>query len=217
MLANDALSLSTRHRLYRLRTRAVSIGLRFAWRVIVVAAAVAAGWISAWYMVEAGTGLTTHRSGPWTSWAVAARPGGDPYTRAHFARRGSLPLNADIARTWTARNDDVGERLHSACDYAIAGTLPTAWWSISVFDDVGRLIGNSADRYSYSSGTAALQPNGSFVITLGRDARPGNWLPTGGAGRLTLQLTMVDQRAVLAELDAAGTLKLPAIRKVACR
>jgi hypothetical protein len=216
-IVTDSLSLSARHRLYRVRTRVISAGLVLVRRVLLVGGAIAVGWISAWYMVEAGSRLTTQRVGPWVSWTAAGRPGADPYTRAHFARLGGLQINGDIARNWMARTDQTGERLHSACDYALSGRLPTTWWSLSVFDEKGRLIRNAADRYSYSSQTIALQPNGSFIVALGRDARPGNWLPTGGAGRLTLQLTMLDQRGALIDLDANGGFVLPAIRKVSCR
>jgi hypothetical protein len=54
------------------------------------------------------------------------------------------------------------------------------------------------------------RPDGSFLVTLARDARPGNWLPTGGAGRLTLVLTIIEGG------DVTGT-GLPEIRRVACR
>lgn len=174
---------------------------------------------TSWYMVEAGSPLTTQSVGPWRSWTSAARADADPYTRAHFARNGALPLSGEVSRTYLARTDSDGQRLHSSCEYAIEGhDLPAAWWSISAFDDRGRLISNPAQRYAFTSETIALGSDGAFLVALARDARPGNWLPTGGAGRLAIMLTLVDSRPVLlSALQKGDPQALPAIRKVQCR
>ena len=67
------------------------------------------------------------------------------------------------------------------------------------------LIPNSAERHSFTSQTIAANPDGSFFIVLAREARPGNWLPVGGAGRLTLMLTMIEPKPSVAE----SALQLP--------
>ena len=36
------------------------------------------------------------------------------------------------------------------------------------------------------------EPDGRAIITLARDARPGNWLPIGGGSRINLVLTVQD-------------------------
>ncbi len=206
------------HPLARLKTRIIGTTLALAGTSLLLAVSVAAGWASAWYMVEAGTALTRRTVGPWTSWVSAGRADADPYTRAHFARAGSLPLSAGVGATWQTRNDGGKQRLHSSCDYVVEGALDAPWWSIAVFDDRGRLISNAAERYAYSSETIALGADGRFSITLGRDARPGNWLPTGGAGRLNLLLTILDQRSALAEDgQTSNAPSLPEIRRLACR
>ena len=84
-LVNDALSLSTRHRLYRLRTRTVSAGLSLARKLAIVAIGGAVGWVSACYMVETGTRLPTLL--PWR--ATASRSSGWPTT----AWRASAPVS----------------------------------------------------------------------------------------------------------------------------
>lgn len=202
----------------RLKTRAIGAVLALTGTALLLAASVAAGWASSWYMVEAGTRLTTRNIGPWVSWVSAARPDADPYTRAHFARSGSLPLSAGVAATWEARTDTGKQRLHSSCDYLVEGALDAPWWGLAVFDDRGRLISNAAERHAYTSETVALGADGRFSVTLGRDARPGNWLPTGGAGRLVLQLTVLDQRSALAEDgQTPNAPQLPQIRRLACR
>lgn len=207
----------TRQTLYRLRLRTNAAVLAMTGTLVLLASSLVTGWASAWYLVETGSRLTTASVGPWASWLAAARPDADPYTRAHFARTGSLQLSADVARSWQARADGTGQRLHSACDYLIEGALDAQWWSFTVFDDRGRLIANSAERHGYSSDTIALGADGRFSITLGRDARPGNWVPTGGAGRLLLHLTLIDPRRALADEAASVAPTLPEIRRLGCR
>jgi len=93
----------------------------------------------------------------------------------------------------------------------------TSWWSLSVFDDRGELISNAAQRYAFTSQSIALRPDGSFAVALARDARPGNWLPTGGAGRLALVFTTLDPSAPLLAKPAEDQRPLPEIRRVQCR
>ena len=187
--------------------------------VVFVAIALGFGIWSSWVLVERGAGLTTKTNGAWVMWTVAGRPDADPYTRAHFARTGSLPLSSTAVHAWEARVDDEGQRLHSSCEYALQGDgLEGDWWSLTVFDEKGKLIANAAERYSYTARTIALGADGSYIVTLARDARPGNWLPTGGAGRPVLVLTRAAPRpnSTTAELEAAMR-GLPAIRRIACR
>ena len=178
-----------------------------------------AGIGSSWYMVDTGSALTTERVGSWVTWLSAARPDADPYTRAHFARMGTLPMSTEVAQTLVSRYDDSGSRLHSSCEYVVKGhDIAGSWWSLSVFDDDGRVISNPAERYTFTSDTIALKPGGDYAVTLARDARPGNWLPTGGAGRLALVLTIVDLGLGSSERDREEEKNpIPTIDQVACR
>ena len=76
---------------------------------------------SAWYMIERGSMLTTTRIGPWTSWVSEGNPKADPYTRAHLARSGRLPLTSTAARYFMADTDSRGSGLTAGCEYAIFG------------------------------------------------------------------------------------------------
>ena len=202
---------------HRLKKRAAAaMGLAADWSLF-IGIVLIGGLGSSWYMVEAGSRLTTETVGPWTTWTSAARPDADPYTRAHYARIGVLPLSSEFAQTYVARTDSEGRALHSSCDYAIEGRdIPTHWWSLSVFNSKGRLIPNAAQRYTYTSDTIALNPDGTFTASLARDARAGNWLPTGGAGRLALSFSVVDLgvRAVAKEGEIEE--RLPVIRRRSC-
>jgi hypothetical protein len=173
---------------------------------------------TSWYMIDIGTPLTTHSEGPWVSWTSAGRADTDPYTRAHFARFGTLPLTTELSLTYVANSDSDGRRLHSSCDYVVEGREPgTTWWSLTVFDDHGELIANPAQRYAFTSQTIALRPDGTFAVALARDARPGNWLPTGGAGRLVLAFTTLDAGTPLLATPAEQRRPLPDIRRIQCR
>jgi len=203
--------------LHRLKKRlAVLVAITTDWALF-IGIVLIMGLGSSWYMIERGSPLTTVTVGPWVSWISAGRTDADPYTRAHDARRGILPLSTEVAQTFIARADSDGRTLHSSCEYAIEGRdLSSFWWSITVFDADGRLIPNVLNRYSFTSDTMALKPDGTFITTLSRDARPGNWLPIGGAGRLALAFTVLDLdlRAVAQEGEVERM--LPTITRLGC-
>ncbi len=203
--------------LHRLRKRIAAFIGQTADLALFIGIVLIGGLGSSWYMVEAGSRLTTVTVGPWTTWTAAARSDADPYTRAHYSRLGVLPLSAEFAQTWVARNDSDGRALHSSCSYELDGrNMPNYWWSVALFDADGHLIQNIAERYAFTSDTIALRPDGTYIAGLARDARPGNWLPTGGAGRLALVFTIVDLGVqAVANQDDLHT-RLPVIKRVAC-
>jgi hypothetical protein len=57
-----------------------------------------------------------------------------------------------------------------------------------------------------------LEADGRAVVTLARDARPGNWLPIGGGGQVALVLTVHP----LPEQEKVGV-ALPEIERIGCR
>ena len=184
-----------------------------------IAIAIGGGLASAWLMVHSGSRLTTTTAGPWVAWTMAGRQDADPYTRAHTVRLGLLPINATLALAWHALTDSEGDRLRSTCEYTVeTEALEAVWWSLAVFDETGNLIRNSADRYAFNTATALRDADGGVTVTLARDARPGNWLPTGGAGRITLAFTVQDPKWVVQVADEQTRARaLPIIRKVGCR
>jgi hypothetical protein len=203
--------------LHRLQKRlAMLIGLLGDWAAF-AGAVLILGLGTSWYMIDVGTPLTTEKHGPWVGWTSAGRADADPYTRAHFARLGTLQLTTDIALTYLAYTDSDGNRLHSSCDYSVEGRdAGEHWWSLTVFNDRGDLIANAAQRHGYTSQTVALRSDGTFAVTLAREATPGNWLPTGGAGRLALMFTTFDAATpMLGKAEAPKA--LPVIRRVQCR
>lgn len=187
--------------------------------VFIFIASLAIGLTSAWYMIEEGSALTTTYVGPWSVWREAGKPDADPYTLAHMARAGRLPINASTALYFFAARDDDGMALKSGCEYVIEGRpINAAWWSIAVYDGTGRLIPNKANRYSFNRTDVARRADGSFRIVLAQTARPGNWLPSAKEGTMRLVLRAYGLRDITdVAKEVLNEPDLPTIRKVVCR
>ncbi len=207
------------YQLYRLKQRIRGFFRTVSDWALFIGIVLIGGIGSHWYMVHAGSTFSVTRIGPWESWSNAARYNTDPYPRAHFARLGILPSSADISRTYVARTDSTGKELYSSCDYTIEGhDFAARWWAMTVFDGDGALIPNPAGRHAFSRETVAIAPDGRFIISVARDARPGNWLPTGGAGSLAVMLTLQDGNISIAEnRRQQDEDALPEIVRVTCR
>jgi hypothetical protein len=200
--------------------RAIAAIFNFVMRgAVFLGIAVLGGFGSAWIMIHSGSQLTAATVGPWVTWTAAGRMDADPYTRAHTVRLGLLPLTSTLAVTYQAQTDGGGQRIHSSCVYSVDVTgLDAEWWSLAVFDERGGLIRNSADRYAYNASTVLRDADGGTRILVGREARSGNWLPTAGAGRLILSLTVQDPRwTTAASTEATRGRTLPDIKTLSCR
>ena len=140
---------------------------------------------------------------------------GEVVSGAGRANKAAYPIHSQVH---AARPDAVSvvhtHSTHGKAWSALGRLLdPLTQDGCAFYDDHGLLIPNSAERHSFTSQTIAANPDGSFFIVLAREARPGNWLPVGGAGRLTLMLTMIEPKPTVAESAAL----LPSIRRIGCR
>lgn len=186
---------------------------------VFLALALGLGFGTARLMIDEGSAITTQTEGAWVSWFRAGSPDADPYTRAHMARTGWLPIGSSSARYYTARVDDNGDRLSVDCDYLItSGPLGGEWWSLTMFDKRGRLIANTAGRYGFNSGNILRAPDRSFRIEMARMARPGNWLPMPAGGKPILVLQIYGVKTVKdGSENAAKPPPLPVVERVSCR
>jgi hypothetical protein len=186
--------------------------------IVFAALAVIGGAGSAWYMIEAGSRLSTRSYGPWVTWTNAGRPDADPYTRAHTARNTLLPISSTFELTFRAKSDSSGQRLVSSCDYAVLfPEQEPAWWSLAVFDAGGRLIQNAAERHAFNTNSAMREPDGRVAIAVARGARSGNWLPSGRSSRIVLVLTVQDAAFASSVHDGGAARPMPEIQRTACR
>jgi hypothetical protein len=169
-----------------------------------------------WRAVSGGFFATTVRHGPWTFWLREGTAEADPYTIAHSAREGSLPITSASAMSFTATRDSAGSRLTGDCTYEVKGyAIPALWWNIAAFRKNGETMPNKTGRSSFSSANILAAPDGTFTVRLSPDVQPGNWLPSERGERVALRLTILRPLAPDALLSAARRV-LPSISLVEC-
>lgn len=175
------------------------------------------GFGTTYLAVERGHGFEERGAGPWTSWPKAGSPDADPYAKAVIARTGQIPLNPGEGLVLEARTDSAGTKLRGRCRYAVAGDLPPArFWTLAAYEPNGTFRDNPAHRYGFTSSEIVRRSDGSFVIAVGADVEPGNWLPVAKDQDVVLIFRLYDTPL------AAGAARLedksvPAIKLEGCR
>jgi len=153
------------------------------------------------------------------AWKAAPTKGSatiEPFARAAIARSGALPLGQGDGIALIARHDDAGRPLDGRCDVVISGSMPAArYWTLTLHDPQGGLIANPVGRYGLTSREILWGPGGGVEITAADRARPGNWLPTGGAARYVLALRLYDTPMNLATRSGRAT-TMPSITAGTC-
>jgi hypothetical protein len=181
--------------------------------VIGASAGLGATWLA---LNQGGTAFGAIRVGAWTAWPKTGTADIDPYARATIARSGQLPIASGDGIAFFARHGDQGQPLDGRCDIMLRGTTPAArFWTLTLYDADGRLVANSLNRYGFTSQEITRYPDGSFEITVAPRARPGNWLPTGGADRIILELRLYDTPVGSGMRIGRGVV-LPSITEGAC-
>ena len=154
--------------------------------------------------------------GAWSVWPRSGTADADPYARASFARSGELPLERADGLLFEAASTDNGTRLDGRCEVRIQGRLPQArFWTLTVYDERGRLIDNPAERYGFNSTEIVWNQDGTFEMTAAPRARSGNWLPTGGRERIVLVVRLYDAPIGIAS-RTGEPLEMPRVTQVAC-
>src|SRR5690606_32059840 len=127
-------------------------------------------------------------------------------------------LSSTSELVFLAKLDSNRARLTSECDYAVVmEDFDPAWWGLAVYDGRGRLVANPAGRYAFDSATAMRALNGRTVITVAREARPGNWLPSGRSNRIVIVLTVQDAIWASTIYDGGTPRSMPQIVRSGCR
>ena len=181
---------------------------------LTVAAAIGLG--ATWFAITQGTAYGGVTIGAWTAWPKVGTAGIDPYARAMIARSGELPVGSGDGVAFNARADDAGNPLDGRCDVVLAGITPQArYWTITLYDPEGRLVPNSVQRQGFTSQEIIRRADGTFEITAGPRARPGNWLPTGGIERYVLVLRLYDTPVGVATRTGREA-PMPTITQKAC-
>lgn len=158
---------------------------------LMVAGAVGLG--ATWITASRGTELNTLTIGAWTARPRTGSSDIDPYARASVARSGELPIGTGDGIAFTALADDSKKPLDGRCDVVVRGVTPAArFWTLTLYDPKGRLVGNALQRYSFTSQEVVRVSDGSFEVRIAPRSRAGNWLPTGGLERYVLLLRLYD-------------------------
>jgi hypothetical protein len=181
---------------------------------LVLAAAIGVG--STWMATTRGTELGTLTIGAWTARPRTGTVDIDPYSRATITRNGELPIGTGDGIAFTARTDDKKKPLDGRCDVVISGVTPAArFWTLALYDNRGRLVGNALQRYGFTSQEIVRGADGGFEIRVASRARAGNWLPTGGIERYSLMLRLYDTPVGVATRTQRDA-PMPQISTVAC-
>jgi hypothetical protein len=160
---------------------------------VAIVVATILGFSTAWIAVEHGRIFGAVTVGPWTAWPSAGGPDADPYSVALLARSGEVPLGAGEGLAFTATTDNQGEPLSGDCGYVISGQTPPArLWTLTAYDETGRLMANAARRSGFHSREIIRRTDGGLAITVSPDVEPGDWLPIARAGRFQLVLRLYD-------------------------
>jgi hypothetical protein len=179
-----------------------------------VAAAVGLG--TTWYTITYGANFDALSIGTWRASPKSGTTDIDPYARANIARSGRLPIGLGDGVSFTATTDDSGRLLDGRCDVVITGTTPQArFWTLTLYDPEGQFITNSLNRQGFTSQELIRNGDGSFELTVAPRARPGNWLPTGGAERYVLVLRLYDTPVGIAT-RAEREAPMPSIKEGSC-
>jgi hypothetical protein len=169
-----------------------------------------------WFTLKEGVAYGGISVGAWTAWPKNGTPSIDPYARAMVARSGELPVGSGDGVTFFARNDTAARPLDGRCDVELSGTTPQArFWTLTLYDPEGKLVANSVQRHGFTSQEIIRSARGTFEITIGPRARPGNWLPTGGIERYVLALRLYDTPVGLATRSGPDT-PMPTVTQKGC-
>jgi len=176
---------------------------------LAVAALVGLG--TTWLSLSRGTAFSAVTIGAWTAWPKSGTRDIDPYSRAAISRSGELPIGSGDGVAFYSRADDDGRPLDGRCDLRISGTTPQArFWTVTLYDSQGRLIGNSIERQGFTSQEIVRNADGSFDIVVAPRTRAGNWLPTSGVDHYMLVLRLYDSPVGVAT-RAAREAPMPSI------
>lgn len=155
----------------------------------------------------------------WTTNYSGARFGNDWLLRSAVAKDQIYVAVPEEAIYPIARTDAEGNLLNGTNDYRIVfpeGQTPPvgAFWSITLYDDVGIMVPNPIDRYSIGDRTGDLKTDedGNTVIVLSNtrpEADYANWLPAP-EGPFYLMMRLYIPSAQI--LD--GTWQPPAVERV---
>jgi hypothetical protein len=169
-----------------------------------------------WLTLTRGVAFGSLTIGAWTAWPKSGSQDIDPYAHAGIARAGELPIGIGDGVAFYARADDARQVFDGRCSFVISGMTPAArFWTVTLYDANGGLVANSIDRHGFTSQEVVRETDGRFTIAVAPQARPGNWLPTGGIERFVLVWRLYDTPIGVAS-TTIGEGPMPAVARKGC-
>lgn len=152
--------------------------------------------------------------GVWTAYPEAGTPAADPYSKAHIARNGELPLGAGEGLAFTATRDSAGALLNGDCSYVVEGQIPASrLWTLRGAGSVEQEATGTLPSRLHSRRIIYRQ-DGSIRIHASREARPGNWMHLPAGTRPAIIFTFYDTD--LSSAARAREAVMPQILKESC-
>jgi hypothetical protein len=151
----------------------------------------------------------------WKSDFAIGSEAADPYTRARVARHGLLALARTEAVYFTRDTDEEGRPLREECTYRLSGgTMPAAWWSVTLYDAGSMLPANTDNALSIDA-SRSRAGRWEALISAERPEDGGLWISSKRAGSFDLTLRLyVPAPAVIEAPERA--LVVPQIERLAC-
>lgn len=185
--------------------------------LVTLTVAIGGGAGSVWWALQSQEGVGAVTVGSWTAYPGLGAPDADPYSKARSAREGLLPLGRAEGLAFYATRDAAGASLSRHCRYAIEGSTPPArFWTLYAADrSLKELPGEGRRRPAAQSLAILRNADNSFVVSVGPDAMPGNWLAVSGRGPMVFVLTLYD--TPLSGNIGIDNITLPQVLRVGCR
>jgi len=178
-------------------------------------AGTALGLFVTWLTVVRGGGMGGDTvNGPWRTSLLTGSTQSGAALRASVALHGLLALNRSETIYYTAVTDSAGDALDGRCTYRVTGRDPPArWWSITAYGADDYLIATPSELYSVSKNSIVRRPDGSFIVTVLRNAGSVDQIAVGD-GRFSLTLRLYNPAPSVAA-DPTHV-ALPTIEKAGC-
>lgn len=166
-------------------------------------------------MLEGGLKFNKVALGEWEVWPQAGETSADTYTKAYFARKGTVWMGVTEGLILFATNDSENDQLVGRCVYTLNGKIPRGrLWTLSS-ETNAEAANKQSKQVQYITSTDTIwEENGQLIINVSQKAQPGNWLKVGDNGSFSLILRIYDTPLTSGALDAS--IETPSIIKGDC-
>jgi hypothetical protein len=174
------------------------------------------GLSATWVTLTRGVAFGSLTIGAWTAWPKDGSQDIDPYAHASIARNGELPIGMGDGISFFAHADDKGHEFDGRCTFTLSGMTPPArYWTVTLYNSQGALVANALHRHGFTSEEIVRKADGRFTIAVAPQARPGNWLPTGGIEHFVLVWRLYDTPIGVATTTMQDG-PMPAVERKGC-